>query len=390
VALLHSRIEKKATEMKIYPPTEFLPFLGIFESMSSRMTDGFLLLNSDHEIEFANVAGMKLFGFSEQAEIKGKYFAEFYADQKEAEKFINASDEHFQFDALENTFTSSEGETFRCPCSSFQVKNPEGDVVTKIILLRDTADRKNKEQNISGYTKRLEKDNRELDQFSYIVSHDLKAPLRAISNLSLWLQEDLGPSLSEENKKNLDMLRNRVVRLDSLISGILEYSRIGREENIAELVDVYVLLNEVVEMLSPPAHIKIEISNDIPMLHAPKVKLLQVFSNLISNAIKYNDKAKGLIQVYGSEKEAGFEFVVEDNGAGIPSEFFEKIFVIFQTLQSRDKFESTGIGLTIVKRIIEEGGGRIWVESEVGKGSKFYFLWPKENEHQDLTKSFLP
>jgi PAS domain S-box-containing protein len=375
--------------MKIYPPTDFFPLLGVFESMSSRMTDGFLLLNSEHQIEFVNTAAMKLFGFSEQAEFKGKYFTEFYADQKEGEKFINASDEHFQFDALENTFTSSEGETFRCSCSSFLVKSPEGDVVTKIILLRDTADQKNK-QNISGYTKRLEKDNRELDQFSYIVSHDLKAPLRAISNLSLWLQEDLGPSLSEENKKNLDMLRNRVVRLDSLIGGILEYSRIGREETIAELVDVYVLLNEVVEMLSPPAHIKIEISNDIPMLHAPKVKLLQVFSNLISNAIKYNDKTKGLIKVYGSEKEEGYEFVVEDNGAGIPSEFFEKIFVIFQTLHSRDKFESTGIGLTIVKRIIEEGGGRIWVESEVGKGSKFSFLWPKEIEHQYLTKPFLP
>jgi signal transduction histidine kinase len=193
------------------------------------------------------------------------------------------------------------------------------------------------------------------------------------------LQEDLGDTLVEENKKNLTMLRGRVERLESLINGILQYSKIGRVEMASQSVDVYLLLKEIVEMLCPPANIGVEINSQMPVLEVPKIMLLQVFSNLISNAIKYNDKANGIIKVYATEKEHEYEFVVEDNGPGIPSEFRETIFLIFHTLQSRDKFESTGIGLTIVKRIVEERGGTIWVESALGGGSKFIFSWPKQN-----------
>jgi signal transduction histidine kinase len=132
-------------------------------------------------------------------------------------------------------------------------------------------------------------------------------------------------------------------------------------------------------MLAPPAAIAFRIIEPIPIVTAPRTMLLQVFANLISNAIKYNDKPEGLIQVYCTIQDQHYEFVVEDNGPGIPAEFHETIFVIFHTLHSRDKFESTGIGLTIVKRILEENGGKIWVESEPGKGSKFKFLWPRQN-----------
>jgi light-regulated signal transduction histidine kinase (bacteriophytochrome) len=248
----------------------------------------------------------------------------------------------------------------------------------KMVLFRDITAQKKATEKIAEYTVKLEKSNKELDQFAYIVSHDLKAPLRAISNLSLWLQEDLGASLSEDSKNNLTMLRNRVKRMESLINGILDYSKVGRDQMPSARIDVFRLLGEVLELLSPPPHIKVEINREMPVMEAPKIMLLQVFSNLIGNAIKYNDKKEAHIKVYSTEKTNSYEFTIEDNGPGIAPEYHEKIFVIFQTLQSRDKFESTGIGLTIVKRILDERGGKIWVESHEGKGSKFIFDWPKQ------------
>jgi signal transduction histidine kinase len=258
-------------------------------------------------------------------------------------------------------------------------KNKDGKTISALVLLHDLTQEESASEKLSEYTRKLEKKNNELDQFAYIVSHDLKAPLRAISNLAGWLEEDLGPSLSGDNKNNLQLLRNRVVRMEALINGVLEYSKIGRTQIEQEQVDVYTLLTEVEEMLAPPAHIALKIIEPIPTVIAPRTMLLQVFANLISNAIKYNDKPQGLVQIYCTGKDQYFEFTVEDNGPGIPAESHETIFVIFHTLQSRDKFESTGIGLTIVKRILEENGGRIWVESEPGKGSKFRFLWPRHN-----------
>lgn len=217
----------------------------------------------------------------------------------------------------------------------------------------------------------------ELDEFAYIVSHDLKAPLRAINNLSLWLEEDLGSSLTGENRNNFVKLRSRVVRMEALINGILEYSLAGKSQVADEPIDVADLLKAAAEWLSPPPHITIQVSENLPIIKAPRVMLMQVFSNLLSNAIRYSDKAQGVIKVYGAEMERCYAFSVEDNGPGIPAEYHEKIFTVFQTLHARDKFESTGVGLTIVKRILAAKGGDIRMTSTLGKGSTFTFTWPK-------------
>ncbi|GAB3537965.1 ATP-binding protein [Pontibacter brevis] len=224
----------------------------------------------------------------------------------------------------------------------------------------------------------LDRKNKELDQFAYVVSHDLKAPLRGIEVVSRWVEEDMGTQLPPKVQEYLMMMRIRVHRMENLINGILALARIGRTKQIEEEVDVNILLSEIVDMLAPPAGIRIEVQDDMPILYTIRIQLQQVFSNLINNAIKYHDKSEGLVQVTCHEKDNFYEFSVSDDGPGIDPDYHERIFVIFQTLQERDAMESTGVGLTIVKKIVEWQGGTIRVTSQLGKGSTFTFTWPKK------------
>ncbi len=226
----------------------------------------------------------------------------------------------------------------------------------------------------------LDRKNTELDQFAYVVSHDLKAPLRGIEVASRWVEEDMGAQLPPKVQEYLVMMRIRVHRMENLINGILALARIGRTNQIEEEVDTNMLLSEIVDMLSPPSHFRIEVQEDLPILHTIRIQLQQVFSNLISNAIKYHDKSTGLIKVLYHETEDFHVFSVSDDGPGIDPEYHDRIFVIFQTLQERDAVESTGVGLTIVKKIIEWQGGRIWLSSQPGEGATFAFTWPKSAE----------
>lgn len=241
----------------------------------------------------------------------------------------------------------------------------------------DVTEGKQDENRLKDYYETLERTNRELDQFAYIVSHDLKAPLRAISNLSIWIEEDMGEDLKEDAKTNFDMMRGRIHRMESLINGILEYSRAGRAQSTPSTFNITSMVNETVTALAPPQHFTVEVQQDMPDVIADRIKIEQVFSNFISNAIKYNNNPTPSIKVKYDEDLTHYIFSVEDNGPGIDPDYHEKVFVIFQTLQARDKVESTGVGLAIVKKIIEDAGGRTWVESEIGKGSTFYFTLPK-------------
>ncbi|RDV14625.1 HAMP domain-containing protein [Pontibacter diazotrophicus] len=224
----------------------------------------------------------------------------------------------------------------------------------------------------------LDRKNKELDQFAYVVSHDLKAPLRGIEVVSRWVEEDMGTQLPPKVQEYLMMMRIRVHRMENLINGILALARIGRTKQIEEEVDVNILLSEVVDMLTPPPGFRIEVQDNMPILYTIRIQLQQVFSNLINNAIKYHDKSEGLIKVTCQELDDFYEFSVADNGPGIDPDYHERIFVIFQTLQERDAVESTGVGLTIVKKIVEWQGGTIGVRSQPGQGATFTFTWPKK------------
>lgn len=224
----------------------------------------------------------------------------------------------------------------------------------------------------------LGRKNKELDQFAYVVSHDLKAPLRGMYNVFNWIDEDHKDELSDQVKKYMDMLKGRIHRMESLIAGLLEYARIGRVIKPIEKVDVRQMLNEIVDMLVPP-DFKVIISNKIPEIYTERIRLQQVFSNLISNAVKYSGNENRKIIIRCIQKPQHYEFSVCDNGFGISREFHDKIFGIFQTLREKNEIESTGVGLAIVKKIIEDKKGTIKVISEEGKGATFVFTWPKES-----------
>ncbi|MEP0880215.1 PAS domain-containing protein [Trichocoleus sp. ST-U3] len=224
----------------------------------------------------------------------------------------------------------------------------------------------------------LEKRNAELDHFAYIVSHDLKAPLRAIANLSTWIEEDLLDFLNPETQQNMNLLRGRVHRMEALINGLLQYSRVGRVKTFVDLVDVDTLLAEVINTLAPPPTFAITIQPGMPTFHTERLPLEQVFANLLSNSFKHHPRLDGSATISVQDKETFYEFAVADDGCGIAPEYHEKIFVMFQTLEARDKVENTGVGLAIVKKIIENKGGTIRLESQVNQGSTFYFTWPKQ------------
>jgi len=231
--------------------------------------------------------------------------------------------------------------------------------------------------NLARIARELRETNRELDQFAYITSHDLRAPLRGIANLSAWIEEDMGERFTPEAHKQMELLRGRVHRMEALIDGILQYSRVGRDSIPVEEVDVGKLLLDVVDLLAPPANVKIEIKCVMPTLRTEKLRMQQVFMNLIGNAIKHNPRADASVEITCRDVGAFYSFGVKDNGPGIAPEYHEKIFVMFQTLQARDKVEGTGVGLSLVRKIVEHHGGQISVDSREGEGAIFRFTWPK-------------
>lgn len=254
-------------------------------------------------------------------------------------------------------------------------------IIERITEQRNELEISNK--RLQEYTVSLEKTNKELDKFASIVSHDLKAPLRAIGNLTGWIEEDAGDVLQGEVKANFELIKQRVKRMEDLINAILDYSRADRVAGEETRFDVRQLVDETVEFIGRPKNVKFNVSEHLPVILSDKIRLSQVFSNLIVNAIKYNDKDNIEIDIDSKETNDGWVFTVKDNGPGIEKQYHERIFIIFQTLNRRDAVESTGVGLAIVKKIIEDQGGKIWVESEPGQGAEFRFFWPKTKKHRE-------
>ena len=216
--------------------------------------------------------------------------------------------------------------------------------------------------------------NQELSDYAHMVSHDLKSPLRSIDALTTWLSDDYKDVLDANGKSTLQLIRNNVEKMDTLITGILDYSTIGKNEIEIYDVDVDKLIDDMLNSIHIPQHINFT-KTKLPIIKGDRYRLQQLFQNLICNAVKYNDKAQGIINIGVEDKPDYWQFFVQDNGKGIEETYFDKIFKTFLKLENNP--ESSGIGLSIVKKIVELYGGKIWLESQVNIGTTFYFTLKK-------------
>jgi len=355
-----------------------------YRKLIETMNEGLLYVDNDDNVQFTNDRFLEITGY-DASEMKGDQPLKLLVDETTRKKILDKSKLRLKgiSDDYEVQIIRKNGEKIWVFVSGSPLYNDQNEVIGTIATFIDITERKNTEDKLLAK-------NRELDEFAYIVSHDLKAPLRAINSLSEWIEEDLGDKLQSETKQNMDLMRSRVKRMEMLINGILEYSRIGRNTTLTEKIEINHFLKDIVEMLSPPRNFNIEIKADTMYIYAERIKLQQVFSNLIGNAVKHHEREDGRVTICATKYDEHCEFSVEDDGPGIDAKFHEKIFAIFQTLKSKDTVESTGIGLTIVKKIIEENGGAIRLESQSGKGAKFIFTWNTQNigNENDVVANF--
>jgi signal transduction histidine kinase len=231
----------------------------------------------------------------------------------------------------------------------------------------------NLEDLVSQRTSELDVANRDLKTFVHVAAHDLKAPIRAVGTLADWIRADCEDKIGAESKAHLDLLSNRAVRLSRHIDRILEYSEVSSGNGPAGPVDLHEVVHEVLEKIAPPPGLEVVIEDELPVVAADRTRMVQIFENLLSNAVRYMDKPTGSVRIGCVPEGDGWRFHVSDTGPGIEERFFSKVFAMFQTLSPRDEVEATGMGLPIVKRIVELYGGTIWLESVVGQGSTFYF-----------------
>ena len=245
-------------------------------------------------------------------------------------------------------------------------------------VARDITEHKQAEETMARQAEELARSNGLLEEFAYAASHDLQAPLRAIANLAEWVEEDFPDEVPKEVEAHLEKLRTQVKRMQNLTDDLLAYSRAGRVEEVVLAVDTAELIEEVAALLAPPAGIAVVSETEMPKLATARSPLEQVFRNLIGNAIQHHDRDEGKIVVSAVDLGHDFEFVVSDDGPGIPKEDHERIFDMFHRASSSERAESTGIGLALVERIVETYGGRVWLDSPGERGTTFRFTWPKK------------
>ncbi|WP_310486509.1 ATP-binding protein, partial [Chamaesiphon sp. VAR_69_metabat_338] len=384
------------------------------EAIVANVVDGVMTIDNKGRIETFNHAAVNMFGYTASEVIGWQWQKLLNAEAEDTQKFVfyesdlSVSAPPF---ALGAKSTSGQiwqamgqrknGELFPIEISMNNIALDDD----RIAIVRDITERQqaaarlqakaaelstlNNSLNLTNRS--LVESNRELDRFAYITAHDLKAPLRAIASLSEWVEEDLEDALSPETRSQMQLLRRRVYRMQSLLNSLLEYSRAGRTQAPVATIDVGRLLVKIVKVLDPPPTFTIDIATPMPVFTARWQPLEQVLSHLIDNAIRHHPTKMGIVEVSAIDLGNYYEFAIADNGDGIEPQYQKRIYTIFQTLKARDLQENVGAGLAIVRKIVAAEGGTIELESTSGSGAIFRFTWPKQpKDNSVLTSSQAP
>ncbi|SOD41535.1 PAS domain S-box-containing protein [Nitrosovibrio sp. Nv4] len=351
-------------------------------ALVSNLIDGVVSVNEQGVIETFNPAAERIFGYPEN-EIIGQNIGLLFPELEQGKgqradyfkNYLETEGSRALGVVTEVVGLRKSGATF--PLDVAVVEIGGGDDRMFVVIFRDISPRKVAEEQKANLMADLESANEELKSFAYVVSHDLKAPLRAIGALADWLSTDYAEKFDDEGKEHMRLLVSRVHRMGNLIDGILQYSRVGRVREAPVAVDVGEVVQDVIDLLAPPPNVNIIVEDSLPTVVVEPTRIQQIFQNLLSNAIKYMDKSENVIRITCTAEGEHWRFGVTDNGPGIESRHFERIFQLFQTLAPRDRIESTGVGLALVKKIVEMYGGHIWIESTIGEGSTFFFTLPQ-------------
>lgn len=343
-----------------------------YSSIITNMNLGVLENNLEDKIIFSNQSFCEMSGYS-QEELLGKKAVDLFLTPKSTEQYYQriAHREPNQPDSYELAIRNKEGKIRHWLISTAPNYSLKGNKIGSIGIHLDITQIKELEKQKELLLTNLEKQNEQLNEYAHIVSHDLKSPLRNISALLSWTKEDFQDKLGEESLTNLDLMQSKVEKMDHLIENILKYSSIDSDILVQENIDLNELLNTIQELIYIPKHIELKVISNLPTIKVDKTRIQQVFQNIISNAANYIDKEHGLIEVDCSENKTHYIFSVKDNGMGIAKEHHEKIFKIFSSLGNYEK--STGIGLSIVKKVVDLYKGKVWLESEVNVGTTFFF-----------------
>ncbi|SHJ28744.1 PAS domain-containing sensor histidine kinase [Pseudozobellia thermophila] len=335
-----------------------------------------IALAVDGKITKANPSFVNLLGYTEN-ELR-KFSIEdvstCYA-KEECDELMRQLDQGEDTVSVTKEYIKKNGDTFLAKTNISAVRDENGQIESQVIVIEDITKEKELEHQKEELLSELESSNKNLQEYAHIVSHDLKSPLRSISALASWIIEDYHDKLDEAGQQQLSLMQEKVAAMDKLIQGILEYSTANSSQLKSSEVDLNEIVETIKETIFIPDHVSVKVPEVLPCIQADRTKMQQLFQNIIGNAVAHIEREVGLVEVLFKDKKEHHHFIIKDNGVGIPEEYHKKIFQIFQSIGNKER--STGIGLSIVKKIVDRYEGEVWVESEMGLGTEFHFTLKK-------------
>ncbi len=351
-----------------------------FETIFNASPSGLIIVRADGQIDMANARVEQVLGF-DQGTLEGNLIEnlvpEVYRDQHQIErnKFARHPEQRVMGNGTVLQAQCYDGRKIPVEIGLTPIETDRGPMV--IASLTDLSEVEQAKRTLEKHTEALQRSNDELNQFAYVASHDLRAPLRGISKLAEIIEQDAGDVLDDESLHHLGLMRNRVERLNRLLSDLLQYSRVGSNESKAEFVDMHQVINGAKELYLADTGFDLCIEGKLPEIYAPKALVEQVLRNLIMNSVKHHDRDHGTISIWAGVDASYEHLYFADDGPGIPTQYHEKVFQLFQTLKRRDEVEGSGMGLAIIKKAMIACDGMVSVESGDERGAKFCLSFPR-------------